>query len=277
MISEKKSGAPYLNVWFGNFYRPAYDDQAFVAEGMELLKKLGFNSVLLDSKDWEDFRERYEGKPASQYVGMQEFMMEQIKKQGMSHTFLAIYLNADNLYPNIRFSPPVFGESVVTAKGNDGRWYRYWSEKAQETMTEHVSQLLEMYGENMTRIEVDGEEKKPLCSMWDPVVAPSFDEDGKKRYRSWLEKRITETLRLLTVSTKRKQAALKRSNPSNTGLNCVILEKMVFRKKSWKTGMKNAAYGWTTSAGKATSWCFILKRCRKSSMHLIRSCICARI
>lgn len=46
---------------------------------MELLKKLGFNSVLLDSKDWEDFRERYEGKPASQYVGMQEFMMEQIK------------------------------------------------------------------------------------------------------------------------------------------------------------------------------------------------------
>ena len=85
--------------------------------------------------------------------------MEQIKKQGMSHTFLAIYLNADNLYPNIRFSPPVFGESVVTAKGNDGRWYRYWSEKAQETMTEHVSQLLEMYGENMTRIEVDREEK----------------------------------------------------------------------------------------------------------------------
>ena len=57
MISEKKSGAPYLNVWFGNFYRPAYDDQAFVAEGMELLKKLGFNSVLLDSKDWEDFRD----------------------------------------------------------------------------------------------------------------------------------------------------------------------------------------------------------------------------
>lgn len=130
MISEKKSGAPYLNVWFGNFYRPAYDDQAFVAEGMELLKKFGFNSVLLDSKDWEDFRERYEGKPASQFVGMQEFMMEQIKKQGLSHTFLAIYLNADNLYPNIRFSPPVFGESVVTAKGNDGRWYRYWSEKA---------------------------------------------------------------------------------------------------------------------------------------------------
>ena len=38
MISEKKSGAPYLNVWFGNFYRPAYDVDAFFAEGMELLK-----------------------------------------------------------------------------------------------------------------------------------------------------------------------------------------------------------------------------------------------
>lgn len=168
MISEKKSGAPYLNVWFGNFYRPAYDDEAFVAEGMELLKKFGFNSVLLDSKDWEDFRERYGGKPASQFVGMQEFMMEQIKKQGMSHTFLAIYLNADNLYPNIRFSPPVFGESVVTAKGKDGRWYRYWSEKAQETMTEHVSQLLEMYGENMTRIEVGTGKKRNRCAHVGP-------------------------------------------------------------------------------------------------------------
>ena len=232
MISEKKSGAPYLNVWFGNFYRPAYDDQAFVAEGMELLKKLGFNSVLLDSKDWEDFRERYEGKPASQYVGMQEFMMEQIKKQGMSHTFLAIYLNADNLYPNIRFSPPVFGESVVTAKGNDGRWYRYWSEKAQETMTEHVSQLLEMYGENMTRIEVDGEEKTRCAACGTRSLHRASMRMGKIAIAVGLKNVITEILKPLTASTKRKQTALKRSNPSNTGLNCVILEKMVFRKKS---------------------------------------------
>ena len=236
MISEKKSGAPYLNVWFGNFYRPAYDDQAFVAEGMELLKKLGFNSVLLDSKDWEDFRERYEGKPASQYVGMQEFMMEQIKKQGMSHTFLAIYLNADNLYPNIRFSPPVFGESVVTAKGNDGRWYRYWSEKAQETMTEHVSQLLEMYGENMTRIEVDGEEKKPLCSMWDPALHRASMRMEKSAIAAGLKNVITEMLKPLTASTKRKQTALKRSNPSNTGLTALSWKKWFFGKRAGRPG-----------------------------------------
>ena len=46
----------------------------------------------------------------------------------------------------------------------------------------------------MTRIEVGWKERKPLCSMWDPVVAPSFDEDGKNRYRSWLENVVTEII-----------------------------------------------------------------------------------
>ena len=28
-------------------------------ETMELIKNLGYNSVMFDTKDWEDFRERY--------------------------------------------------------------------------------------------------------------------------------------------------------------------------------------------------------------------------
>ena len=56
-----KTGEPYINVWFGNFYRPAYDGEAFIDWAAEFLKNVGFNSVLLDSKAWEDFRERYDG------------------------------------------------------------------------------------------------------------------------------------------------------------------------------------------------------------------------
>lgn len=63
---------------------------------------MGFNSINLDSKPWEDFFARYRGESASQYVGMQEFMMEQAHALGMGHSFLAIYLNGDNLYPVLR-------------------------------------------------------------------------------------------------------------------------------------------------------------------------------
>ncbi len=43
---DKKTGEPYINIWFGNFYRPAYDDREFVKESVRLLRRLGFNSVL---------------------------------------------------------------------------------------------------------------------------------------------------------------------------------------------------------------------------------------
>lgn len=184
-----KNGEPMICTWFGNFFCPAFDDPAYIDETMALLAKLGFNSVELDSKQWEDFQERYAGGEASQYVRMQEYMMESAKRNGLSHIFLALYLNGDNLYPNIRFSPPVFGESVVNRWGEDGRWYRYWSDKAQESMIDHVGGLQRTYGENQTHLSMDGEDRIPICSMWDPIVEPSFDEEGRQRYLCWLRGR----------------------------------------------------------------------------------------
>ena len=37
-------------IWFGNFYEPAYSDFSYTDRTIELVKKLGFTSVLLDSK-----------------------------------------------------------------------------------------------------------------------------------------------------------------------------------------------------------------------------------
>ena len=59
-LRSKKDGKPYMNVIFGNFYSPAFDDEDFVDETMELIRTLGFNSVMFDTKAWEDFKERYE-------------------------------------------------------------------------------------------------------------------------------------------------------------------------------------------------------------------------
>lgn len=189
MIIDKKTGKAFTNLWFGNFYRPAYDDENFVRKAVELIKNLGFNSVLLDSKAWEDFRERFNGGEASQYVKMQEFLQKELIEQGISYDFLSLYLNGDNLYPNIRFSPPIYGESVVQPDGRDGKWYRYWSPKARKSMEDHVHGLLKLYGAQQTVILTEDGEKKPMCSMWDPIVAPSFDEEGRKRYLTWLKGR----------------------------------------------------------------------------------------
>lgn len=196
MMIDKRTGEPYINIWFGNFYRPAYDDKQFVKESIALLKDMGFNSVLLDTKAWEDFKERCEGGEASQYVSMQEYMQQELQDLGMSHEFLALYLNGDNLYPNIRFSPPIYGESVTDQNGEDGKWYRYWSDKAKSSMEDHVARIMKTYGENQVTLIQGSRERKPICSMWEPIVAPSFDQEGKERYLSWLSKEYQGSIKL---------------------------------------------------------------------------------
>lgn len=190
-LKSTTDNRPYMNVIFGNFYCPAYEDESFVDETMELIKKLGFNSVMFDTKAWEDFRDRYETGALSQYVKMQEYMGRSALAHGLSYNFLLLYLNGDNLYPHIRFSPPIYGEETVNVDGSPGKWYKYWSKKAQLSMKEHVERVMERYGEGCERcLTVQAGETKeviPVCSMWDPVAAPSFDAEGIKRYTDFLE------------------------------------------------------------------------------------------
>lgn len=191
---DVKTKEPYINIWFGNFYKPAYDNQEFIKYGIDLLKSCGFNSILLDAKAWQDFDDRYEGKEASQYVSMQEYMQEQIREQGLSHVFMALYLNGDNLYPNIRFSPPIYGSSIINIDGTDGKWYRYWSSSAKDSMVKHIKGLMNLYRDNNVEIIVNGERRLPICSMWDPIVAPSFDDEGRQRYQWWLKQKYHDNI-----------------------------------------------------------------------------------
>lgn len=186
---DLKSKKPFKSIWFGNFFEPAYNDKNYIARSIKDIENMGFTSVELDSKSWQDFFDRYEGKDASEYVKMQEYMIQCIKESSLGHWFLAIYLNGDNLYPSIRFSPPVIGEGVIDINGLPQRYYRYWSQKAQDSMIVHVKELFSLYPENHTALQSGNKKVLPICSMWDPIAAPSFDEDGINRYHMFLKKR----------------------------------------------------------------------------------------
>lgn len=180
------SERPFLSMWFGNFFEPFYSNYDATRKGLEDVAALGFNSVNLDSKPWEDFFARYRGEAASQYVAMHEFMMVEMAKLGLDYTCLALYLCGDNLYPNIRDVAPVRGEEPMRPNGQPMGTYKYWSPKAQATMVEHVRGLLKLYGKGMRR-RADG--RIIMQTMFEPIPKPSFDAEGRQKYLAWLEKR----------------------------------------------------------------------------------------
>lgn len=178
----------FLSIWFGNFFEPFFSNRDAVRRGMADVAALGFNSVNLDSKAWEDFFARYRGEPASPYVAMQEFMMQEAATYGLDYTHLALYLCGDNLYPVIRDVPPVRGEEPTLPNGRPMGTYKYWSPRAQDTMVEHVRGLLKFYGQGMRR-RPDG--RIIMQTMFEPIPKPSFDAEGKQRYLAWLKNRYS--------------------------------------------------------------------------------------
>jgi hypothetical protein len=190
---KKMESRPMLGIWFGNFFEPFYSDRESVRQGIAEVASLGFTSLNLDSKPWEDFFARYRGEAASPYVAMQEFMMEQAAERGLDYTHLALYLCGDNLYPTIRDVPPVRGEETVLPNGRLMGTYKYWSPKAQATMVEHVRGLLKLYGYGMRR-HAGSPPRIIMQTMFDPIPKPSFDAEGRKRYLTWLEKKYAGDL-----------------------------------------------------------------------------------
>ena len=185
-MNQPQSNRPFISIWFGNFFEPFYSDREATRRGIAEVASLGFNSINLDSKAWEDFFARYRGEPASQYVAMHEFMMEEMAQHGLDYTCLALYLCGDNLYPSIRSVPPVRGEEPMRPNGQPMGTYKYWSPRAQETMVEHVGGLLKLYGKGMRR-HTDG--RIIMQTMFEPIPKPSFDAEGRQKYLAWLEKR----------------------------------------------------------------------------------------
>jgi hypothetical protein len=200
-MSRADNKLPFLSIWFGNFFEPFYSDFKATRAGIADCARLGFNSLNLDSKAWEDFFERYRGSNPSQYVKMHEFIMTEAAKHGLDYTCLALYLCGDNLYPNIRSVPPVRGEEPMRPGGQLMGTYKYWSPKAQATMVEHVKGLLKLYGQGMRR---NAAGQIIMQTMFEPIPKPSFDAEGKQKYLTWLEQRYGGD-----ISTLNKRYGLK--------------------------------------------------------------------
>jgi hypothetical protein len=193
---------PFLSIWFGNFFEPFVSDRDSVRRGIAEVASLGFTSINLDSKAWEDFfararGEKYRGQDASPYVAMQEYMMHQAARHGLDYTHLALYLCGDNLYPTIRDVPPIRGEQSIRPNGEPMGTYKYWSPCAQSTMVEHVRNLLKLYGNGMHRRANSG--KVVMQTMFEPIPKPSFDKEGKRRYLKWIEKRFDGNIATLNA------------------------------------------------------------------------------
>ena len=68
-MSKQSKSHPFISIWFGNFFEPFYSDFEATRQGIADCTALGFNSINLDSKAWEDFFERYRGGKPSQCGG----------------------------------------------------------------------------------------------------------------------------------------------------------------------------------------------------------------
>ncbi len=179
---------PHFSLWFGNFFEPYHSDRKLVQEGMKEIAEMGFNSIILDSKLWEDFTEFFNNGNESEYVAMQRFMVEECAKNGMGINFLTLFYNGDNLYPHIRDSKPDIINPVIDRDGKPMRGYRHWDKNQTAAMIEHNVNLYEKLAKSAAAKAVNekGENKIPCYFYHSPVLMPSFDEDGRKVYLDWL-------------------------------------------------------------------------------------------
>jgi hypothetical protein len=180
---------PAFMAWFGNFFEPYFSSEEAVAEGLEDFRRLGLNSIVLDSKLWSDFTRYFRTGEESPYVRMQNFITHCARENGLGVSFLALFAIGDNLYPEIYDHPPEFVEQPVDFWGRPFRGYRHW---AGAQTDEHIRHCLELY-RHIARdaaaraLDDQGRERLPFYFYHSPIFAPSFDADGRATYLDWLK------------------------------------------------------------------------------------------
>jgi hypothetical protein len=181
---------PHFSLWFGNFFEPYFSDHKKVEAGMREIAEMGFNSIILDSKLWEDFTHFFETGEASPYVAMQQFMVAEAQKCGLGINFLSLFYNGDNLYPHIRDSAPDLLHPVIGRDGKPFRGYRHWDKEQIEAMAVHTQRLYDLLAKDaaIKAQDENGETRIPCYFYHSPGIMPSFDEDGRRVYVDWLRR-----------------------------------------------------------------------------------------
>ncbi|MCQ2448565.1 MAG: beta-galactosidase [Clostridia bacterium] len=196
-----KNKRPHFSLWFGNFFEPYHSDRELVRSGMREIAQMGFNSIILDSKLWEDFTAFFRTGEESDYVAMQKFMIEQAAENGMGINFLTLFYNGDNLYPHIRDSAPDIIRPVYDRKGKPFRGLKHWDKQQTDALVEHTVNLYRRLAKSAAAKAVDenGTPKTPCYFYHSPALMPSFDEDGKSVYVNWLKKHYSTVAEMNAV------------------------------------------------------------------------------
>lgn len=184
---------PAFMAWFGNFFEPYFSSREAARSGIEDLRRLGFNSIVLDSKLWSDFTHFFRTGEESQYVAMQRCIARCCRDNGMGVSFLALFAIGDNLYPEIYDHPPEFVDQPVDFWQQPYRGYRHWSAAQAEEHVRHCLELYRFIAGEAAAIAADetGRERLPFYFYHSPIFSPSFDEDGRSHYLAWLRSRYT--------------------------------------------------------------------------------------
>ncbi len=191
--SPQNTESPHFACWFGNFYEPYFSNRDACEKGINELKKIGMNTIILDSKLWSDFTAYFKGKKPSQYVQRQIEIIEVCKQLNLKVSFLALYYIGDNLYPVVYDNPPEYIDQPVDLHGNKIPGYRHWAQKQQKKQVEHCMNLHRKLAKDticLARNE-NQQQKIPFYFYHDPVFTPSFDADGIDHYLKWLENQYT--------------------------------------------------------------------------------------
>ena len=74
----------------------------------------------------------------------------------------------------------------------------------------------------------------PICSMWDPIVAPSFDKEGRKRYLDWLEKRYNGSITKLNEAYELQVKSFDALKPEEYWFSCRYPDRESFSEEDVK-------------------------------------------
>jgi len=180
---------PLLAVYFHNAWEPFRSNKEVVKNGVNDVKKLGFNTIILESKPWQDYFMKYKTNFTSDYIAMQEYIRDCAQKKGLCISCFSVWHYGDNMVEmGLRKYPINYGETITWPIKRTGLplIYKYWSPKTQKIMVEHHLGLTKVFKPDFCLIAHKSKKKFFLITIGDPIVYPSFDKDGINRYKKWL-------------------------------------------------------------------------------------------
>lgn len=155
------------------------------------IRELGFNGLNIEAKPWEEFFDFYRDRKSGFYIDAVQRTLEACRRHGLRHSWMGFWILGENL-DILGISPLKIrqGElSELPARLKEGdrlghRIYKTWAPDAVKILAEHHAGLTDCFEGQPVSLVPGGNE--PLVTGCEFTVFPSFDEEGRARYRTWL-------------------------------------------------------------------------------------------